>query len=164
MRTQCDDDANAMRMQCDRNAIKERKGKESKGKDNKIKNTNTVCVFNFKKSLLDYGFEEVLVDEWLTIRKNKKAINSEFSYNSFISQIEKTGAEKNEIMRIIAEKQWAGFNHAWLENTNNNLKSFENETDRSNRERDKRRKEIYDYALSVGMVSGEEKRNPVEIW
>ena len=72
MRTQCDDDANAMRMQCDRNAIKERKGKDNKGKDNT--NTNTMCVFNFKKSLLDYGFDEELVDEWLNIRKKKKAV------------------------------------------------------------------------------------------
>ena len=74
------------------NKEKERKGKERKEKDNT--NTNTVCVFNFRKSLLDYGFKEELVDEWMAIRKTKKSINSQFSFNSFISQIEKTGAEK----------------------------------------------------------------------
>ena len=72
------------------------KGKERKVKDNT--NTNTVCVFNFRKSLLDYGFKKELVDEWLIIRKTKKAVNSQFSFNSFISQIEKTGAEKNEVL------------------------------------------------------------------
>jgi ppGpp synthetase/RelA/SpoT-type nucleotidyltranferase len=123
-----------------------------------------VCVFNFKKSLLDYGFDPLLVEEWLAIRKTKKAINSEFSFNSFISQIEKSGAEKNEVLRTIAEKQWAGFNHAWMKKTNNNLNSFENETDRRARESAKRKQEIYEYARSVGMVSSEEKRDIVELW
>ena len=123
-----------------------------------------MCVFNFKKSLLDYGFDPQLVDEWLVIRKQKKAINSEFSFNSFISQIEKAGAEKNEVMRTIAEKQWAGFNHAWLKNTNNNLNSAVNETDRRDIESAKRKQEIYEYARSVGMVSGEEKRDMAEVW
>ena len=75
------------------NKEKERKEKERKEKDNT--NTNTVCVFNFRKSLLDYGFNEVLVDEWLAIRKTKKLVNSKFSYNSFISQIEGFGAKKS---------------------------------------------------------------------
>ena len=131
---------------------KERKGKEIKGNNN----TNIKSVFNFKKSLLDYGFDEHLVEEWLAIRKNKKAVNSEFSYNSFISQIEKSGVEKNEVMRTIAEKQWAGFNHGWMKQTNNKINSFENETDRRNRESAERKQEIYEYARSVGMVSGEE--------
>ena len=146
---------------------KERKGKERKEKEIKVKdntNTNTVCVFNFKKSLLEYGFEPLLVDEWMAIRKTKKAINSEFSFNSFISQVEKTGAEKNEVMRLIAEKQWAGFNHAWMKNTNNNLNTFENETDRRNRESAQRKQEIYEYARSVGMVGSEEKRDIADIW
>ena len=150
---------------------KESKVKESKVKDNKEKdntNTNTVCVFNFKKSLLDYGFKKELVDEWLVIRKAKKAVNSQFSYNSFISQIERTGAEKNEVLQLIAEKQWVGFNHAWMKEKNNtrniNINSIENETDRRNRASAKRKQEIYEYAQSVGMVGGEEKRDPVEVW
>ena len=141
---------------------KERKVKESKVKEST--NTNTVCVFNFRKSMLDYGFTEELVDEWLVIRKKKKAINSQFSFNTFISQIERSGAEKNEVLKIVAEKQWAGFNHEWLKTLNNNIKTFENESDRRNRESAQRKQEIYEYAQSVGMVGGEEKRDPVEIW
>mgnify|MGYP003532932115 FL=1 len=91
---------------------KESKGKESKGK----KKNNTNSVFDFRKALLDYGFEEELVDEWLTIRKSKRSVNSEFAYNSFIAQVERAGVEKNELLRIIAESQWAGFQHAWLTN------------------------------------------------
>ena len=151
----------------EQNRTKGNKEKEIKEKESKVKNntnTNTVRVFNFKKSLLDYGFDEHLVDEWLAIRKTKKAINSEFSFNSFISQIEKTGAEKNEVLQTIAEKQWVGFNHVWMKNTNNNLNGIENETDRRASESAKRKQEIYDYARSVGMVSSEEKRDIVELW
>ena len=56
-------------------------------------------------------------------------MNSEFAYNSFILQVEQAGAEKNDLLRIIAEKQWAGFNHKWMRNINNNLNGIENETD-----------------------------------
>ena len=115
--------------------------------------------------MLDYGFEKELVDEWMNIRNKKKAVNSEFAYNSFISQIERAGAEKNELMRIIAEKQWAGFNHAWMKNiNNNNTNIIENETDRRARDSARRKQELYDYARSVGMVGGEEKQDIAEIW
>ena len=151
-------DATAMRLQCDRNAIKESKVKESKVKESIVKdnNINTKSVFNFKKELLEYGFDELLVDEWMAIRKKKRAVNSEFAFNSFIAQVERTGAEKNEVMRIIAEKQWAGFNHAWIKNLNNNITNnlnyYINETDRQAIESAKRKQELYEYARSVGMV------------
>ena len=60
----------------------------------KDKNSKPVSVFNFRKVLLDYGFHEELVDEWLAIRKNKRSVNSEFAYNSFIAQVERAGVEK----------------------------------------------------------------------
>ena len=148
--------------ECERNAIKESKVKERKVKENKGKNTNTNTkrAFDFKKSMLAYGFDKELVDEWMVIRKKKNSVNSEFAFNCFISQVERTGAEKNEVMRIIAEKQWAGFNHAWLKNLDNNLNGTNNETDRRVSESEKRKQEIYEFAKSVGMVDGEEKPNP----
>ena len=151
---------------CEGNAIKESKVKESKVKENKEKNnTNTKSVFSFRKSLLEYGFKRELVDEWMLIREKKKSINSEFAFNCFISQVEKTGAEKNKLLKIIAEKQWAGFNHAWMKTlNNNNTNIIENETDRRANESAKRKQEIYEFAQSVGMVGGEEDPNPVEIW
>ena len=59
-------------------------------------------VFNFKKSLLDYGFKEELVDEWMVIRNKKKAVNSEFALKLFLSQVQITGRDKNEILKIVA--------------------------------------------------------------
>ncbi len=55
--------------------------------------SNTVAIapsFNFKKELLNYGFEEKLVDEWLSVRKSKKAKNTETAFNGFIREVEKS--------------------------------------------------------------------------
>ena len=139
--------------------------KESKVKESKVKEKNNSTVFNFRKALLDYGFREELVDEWLTIRKNKRSVNSKFAYNSFIAQVERAGVEKNELLRTIAENQWAGFNQAWLTNRNNNLnKGAINETDRQYRESAQRKQEILDFARSVGMAGGEENPDSGNLW
>jgi len=89
-------------------------------KNNLTKNKEQIEVapapFVFKKSLLDFGFKKELVDDWLKIRKNKKATNTETAYKSFISEIEKTGREKNEVFKIIVENGWSGFKIDWLKN------------------------------------------------
>lgn len=92
------------------------KVKESKVKESKVNNIPTEVVFNFKNSLIDYGFEENLVDDWLKIRKSKKATNTETAFKKFISEIEKTNKDKNEILEIIITKSWKGFENAWLNN------------------------------------------------
>ena len=51
-------------------------------------------MFNLKKSLLGFGFNELKIDEWLKITKTRNAVINDFSYNSFISQIEGSGAKK----------------------------------------------------------------------
>lgn len=73
--------------------------------------------FNFKKSLLNYGFKESLVNDFMKIRKNKKATDTETAYNSLILEIEKTGREKDEVLRIIVERDWKGFKAEWLNKT-----------------------------------------------
>ena len=172
MRTHSKKDANASNSACDRNAIKETKGKDSKGNENKENiHTHTnipsqtdlsssagtsqedVCVFDFKKALLDYGFERGLVEEWMVIRAKRNLVNSTFAFNTFISQIRKAGGEKNELLRIIAEKQWGRFNHTWLIDINNkNLNYTNNEAIRRDSEKDQRRKEFFEYAKSHGMA------------
>ncbi|ACU92436.1 hypothetical protein Coch_0881 [Capnocytophaga ochracea DSM 7271] len=82
--------------------------------------------FNFKKAMLAEGFASELVDEWLKIRKAKKAINSEIAFKTFIEQVKKTGQDKNAILERVVQKQWRGFEASWLQadqipqQTNNN--------------------------------------------
>lgn len=73
--------------------------------------------FNFRKAMLAEGFTPELVDEWLKIRKAKKAINSELAFKTFIEQVRKTNQDINAILSIIVQKQWKGFEADWLHNT-----------------------------------------------
>ena len=81
--------------------------------------------FNFKMSLLEYGFKKQLVTDWLKVRRTKKATNSETAYNKFISQVEKSTLDKNEILEVCIEKDWKSFNHTWkTDSTESNNKPF----------------------------------------
>ena len=73
--------------------------------------------FNFRKAMLAEGFAPELVDEWLKIRKAKKAINSELAFKTFIEQVRKTNQDINAVLSIIVQKQWKGFEADWLHNT-----------------------------------------------
>lgn len=75
--------------------------------------------FDFKKSLIEYGFNENLVDDWLLIRKNKKATNTQTAFNNFIKEIEKTKKNINEVLEIIVDASWSGFKAHYLENKTN---------------------------------------------
>lgn len=70
--------------------------------------------FDFKSALIDYGFKPELVSDWLQVRKAKKGTNTETSFNNFISQVEKSGVDKNEILKICISRDWKGFNTDWI--------------------------------------------------
>ena len=72
-------------------------------------------IFDFKKSLVSFGFDLDLVSQWIKIRKTKKAVNSEIAFNAFIREVEKSHLEKNEILKLCIEKSWKGFEASWIE-------------------------------------------------
>lgn len=78
------------------------------------KQINNASLFNFRSALLSYGFDSVLIDEWLRVRKNKKLTNTETAFNKFIKQVELNGNDKNEILEKCIEKSWGGFESDWL--------------------------------------------------
>ena len=120
-------------------AIREEKRREEEKKEEKIKKVfSEISVpeiqketrFNFKKKLLDYGFEKKLVEDWLLVRKNKKATNTETAFESFISEVEKRECNINEVLKICVENSWSGFKHVWVDNLNKN--NTANGTSKSN--------------------------------
>lgn len=95
---------------------------------NEIKNKKTSeKKFNFKQSMLDYGFSENLIDDWIQVRKTKKATNTQTVFDKFIAELEKRKCEKNQILTVIVEKSWSGFNWKWLEQE----KEIKNETNKT---------------------------------
>jgi hypothetical protein len=77
--------------------------------------------FNFKKELLKIGFKENLVNEWLAVRKTKRATNTQTAFNKFMEQVNKCKADKNSILELCVEKSWMGFKAEWYENSKNKL-------------------------------------------
>lgn len=69
--------------------------------------------FNFKKSLLDFGANENLTDDWLKVRKELKATNTETALSKFLNEVKASGHTINEVLKICCEKSWKGFNHTW---------------------------------------------------
>jgi hypothetical protein len=84
--------------------------------EEKEKEEYTKLKFSFLSALLDYGFDEGLSKEWMQVRKDKKATNTETAFKSFITQVEKNGKDKNFILRTCVEKSWKGFDSSWLKN------------------------------------------------
>jgi hypothetical protein len=76
--------------------------------------------FIFKPELLDFGFEKDLIEDWLKVRKLKKARNTKTAFNGFIREVEKTNLDKNEVLRECCERSWAGFKAEWLNKKNLN--------------------------------------------
>lgn len=109
-----DRNATASNSHSERNAIRGDKIREEEIKEDKI-----IEKFSFKNSLKNYGFDENLINDWLIVRKNKKASNTETAFNKFISEVEKI--EKvpiNEILTICVERSWSGFKAEWFNNIN----------------------------------------------
>jgi hypothetical protein len=74
--------------------------------------------FDFKQALLDYGFLPNLVDDWLAVRRTKKATNTQTAYNNFIKELESRCHNKNETIELIVTQSWSGFKWKWVDNLN----------------------------------------------
>ena len=71
--------------------------------------------FNFRQAMLSAGFAADLTEEWIKIRKAKKAVNSERAFKLFIEQVQRTGQDKNTILALVVQKQWKGFEASWVQ-------------------------------------------------
>ena len=86
------------------------------GNDNESDNNFNGKKFNFKQALLDLGVEPDIVRDWLIVRKNTKATNTETAFNTIKSEIEKTNGSANDCIKIAVERSWRGFKAEWYAN------------------------------------------------
>ena len=81
---------------------------------NNIQNTNKK---NTKKSVLellaDFGITGQLADDFITLRKAKKAPITETALKGFQSEADKAGISICEAVSIAIERNWQGFNASW---------------------------------------------------
>ena len=98
----------------------ERNEEEEEEETKKNKVASLQKSFSFKSELLKFNFDEVLVEEWLSIRKAKKARNTETALKAFIREIQKSNLNHNEVLRICVERSWSGFDATWITNIKQN--------------------------------------------
>lgn len=86
-----------------------------KDTDKNVKNVKKENIgFNFKKSLIDLGVENSIVEDWMKVRRNKKATNTETSFVRIKNQIEKSGFSANQCITLAVQKDWKGFEASWI--------------------------------------------------
>ena len=104
-------DANALRTECEGNA-------NHKPLTN---NQEPITKFSFKNELIGLGVEESIVDDWLTVRKKKRASNTETAFKGLINQIEKTSLSTNEAIKLCVENSWSGFKADYVKDETSNI-------------------------------------------
>ena len=73
-------------------------------------------VFNFRKSLIDLGVEEQVAEDWMKVRRTKKATNTETSFKQLLREIKKTNKSANECITLSVANSWKGFKASWMDN------------------------------------------------
>lgn len=72
--------------------------------------------FDFKKSLLEIGVSPQVAEDWLKVRKAKKAANTETAFKRIQHEIQLSGLSADECITIAVERSWQGFKAEWLSN------------------------------------------------
>lgn len=79
-------------------------------------NNNKDVRFDFKKSLLEIGVTPQVAEDWLKVRKAKKAANTETAFQRIKKEIEFSGLPADECIAIAVERSWQGFKAEWVDN------------------------------------------------
>ena len=72
--------------------------------------------FDFKKSLLEIGVTPQVADDWLKVRKAKKAANTQTAFERIKKEIMLSGLSADECITIAVERSWQGFKAEWVDN------------------------------------------------
>lgn len=92
----------------------QKKAKQEPINNNQNKEVAIAPVFNFKCALLEFGANPSDLDNWMAIRKKKKAINSEQALKVFLTEVKKARISVHDAVKKCSEKQWKGFEASWI--------------------------------------------------
>ena len=72
--------------------------------------------FDFKQSLIQIGVSPEVAEDWMHVRKTKRAANTETAFNRILHEIQKSGLSANECITIAVSRSWQGFQADWVAN------------------------------------------------
>ena len=112
----CESNANALRDECESNANQQPLTNNHKPitNINNIGESNKPTRFMFKKELLSLGCDGEVVEDYMALRKTKKASNSKIAFDGLIREQQKSGMDLNSVIRLCIEKGWRGFDASWV--------------------------------------------------
>lgn len=71
--------------------------------------------FDFENGLLGLGIPKQLVEEWMLIRKKKKAINTETAFKMFVREVDKSKLSYQQAIEKAISRSWVSFEASWVE-------------------------------------------------
>lgn len=78
--------------------------------------------FDFTKALVEIGVNEEVANDWMTVRKQKKAANTRTAFNMLLGQLskirEKYKITNNDIIMVCVARDWRGCAASWFDNIN----------------------------------------------
>jgi hypothetical protein len=94
-------------------------------KEKKVKKENIYTAkFSFEQTLIDLGADKKTLSDWMKVRKDKKASNTETALKSFINKVNKSNYTLNEVIKICAEESWKGFEESWIKKSVNQTNEY----------------------------------------
>ena len=82
--------------------------------ENENVNRDVSSKFNFKLSLIEAGGKKDLVEDWMKVRKDKKASNTKTALRSFLNEIAQNQLDLNQVLEICISNSWKGFKANWI--------------------------------------------------
>ena len=73
--------------------------------------------FSFKNELLNLGADEQHINDWMQVRKTKKATNTKTALDAIIKEAKENNFSIAKAVQICAEKNWVGFKAQWVKNS-----------------------------------------------
>ena len=78
--------------------------------------------FDFTKALIEAGVNEEVANDWVTVRKQKKAANTRTAFNLLLGQLEiirnKYKVTNNDIIMVCVSRCWMGCRASFFDNIN----------------------------------------------
>jgi hypothetical protein len=100
-----------------------------KEKNSKVKEIKE--KYSYKKNLLEFVDNEQLVDDFISMRKTKKAPLSKTAFDLLKNECDRNNFELEEALTISIQQNWQGFKVDWV----NNLKKNEKEKGSAEKEK-----------------------------
>lgn len=64
--------------------------------------------------LVSKGVEQQVAKDWVALRNKKRLASTQTAFDGFFEEVEKSGMQLPEVIRLCCKKGWAGFEAEWL--------------------------------------------------